>query len=544
MELVRGTSLDHVIQQGLAPESERVAICVQILDALGFAHDNGIIHRDLKPGNVMVTDSGEVRVIDFGFALAFRPVRAADPTPHLFLGGTNRYLAPELPQGLAPTYRSDLFSFGVLAHELFTGGVHPFPRAIETNVPAFGEPEIDERLSAQLKKALSGCLHVDQARRFESARLVQEVMLASPAVGALSLDEDRFSAKCFVCGMERARVSLRPDHRTCGSKECVPTSLLQGLGRPTEESLIVTMLPDWKEEIDWDALPSLNSSEPLDLLARTAGADVVPPPPSRKRHRLARLLPYEHDFLKSTAGLSCGNALCFDAPQVAYASGLEDLKVLDLSTYLWSRTLKDPRSWAVVNLAIEKGVRHLATWTAGNAGLSLARLAQAANRWLPRERRLSVYSVWGPQDDLDEAVQAQLGLAGCTMVATSSTEVFTPDMIAQNVKARSGSLDWRDEAYWGRHRWMGGSGPPNLPSAACSGPSRRGPRSSYSADWYRQPRDRNRAREPRRRCLGHQDYCGWRSARWRQLLGAAQGAAGGRINAEGLRQSGPHAGYA
>lgn len=123
MEFVAGSTLDAPIpRQGMRP-SEVLRIAVQIADALAAAHDAGIIYRNLKPGNIMVTESGLVKVLDFGIAkLAEKSgISAEAPTETLaaetekgVILGTIAYMSPEQAQGLRLDNRSDIFSFGAL----------------------------------------------------------------------------------------------------------------------------------------------------------------------------------------------------------------------------------------------------------------------------------------------------------------------------------------------------------------------------------------------------------------------------------------------
>ena len=97
--------------------SERVALLLQVLQALHYLHRHGVLHRDIKPANVLV-QGDRVKVLDFGVSV--RRDRVTD------IAGTVSYMAPEVLRGDAPTESSDLFSFGVMAYEALTGA-HPFP---------------------------------------------------------------------------------------------------------------------------------------------------------------------------------------------------------------------------------------------------------------------------------------------------------------------------------------------------------------------------------------------------------------------------------
>ena len=101
------------------------------------------------------------------------------------------------------------------------------------------------------------------------------------------------------------------------------------------------------------------------------------------------------DLLKkaflSQLRLPCGQPVLFPLKRLAEFAGLGGTWVLDLSPYIWSGTLKDLRSWAVLSLAIEHSIKHLALWTAGNAGYSLAKLVHRWNATVPTDQRKTVY---------------------------------------------------------------------------------------------------------------------------------------------------------
>lgn len=119
MEYVEGKALDDVLKlQGEIPEEEAVKICIQVLEGLGAAHDLGIMHRDLKPGNIMITQRGFVKLMDFGIARLENTERMTRQNSVI---GTLEYLAPELVTGGAPSKSSDLYAVGVMLYEMLSG---------------------------------------------------------------------------------------------------------------------------------------------------------------------------------------------------------------------------------------------------------------------------------------------------------------------------------------------------------------------------------------------------------------------------------------
>jgi len=133
MEHVQGKTLADLIPKGGLRVPQVLKLTMQMTDALQTAHSAGIIHRDLKPGNVMVTDTGLVKVLDFGLAKLTDPspvtqqddaTRTMGPAPLTVEGsiiGTVSYMSPEQAQGKKVDTRSDIFSLGVVLYEMITG---------------------------------------------------------------------------------------------------------------------------------------------------------------------------------------------------------------------------------------------------------------------------------------------------------------------------------------------------------------------------------------------------------------------------------------
>jgi serine/threonine protein kinase len=139
-ELVRGDSLDKLGEQ--LGDGDVVAVGVELLDALAYAHSQGIVHRDVKPQNVMLDDDGHVKVMDFGIAhLMDSDTLTGDGD----VIGTIAYMSPEQAQGKRVQPPSDVYSAGMVLYELLAGA-HPLrgdtPAETLSNVAAARLPSL------------------------------------------------------------------------------------------------------------------------------------------------------------------------------------------------------------------------------------------------------------------------------------------------------------------------------------------------------------------------------------------------------------------
>ena len=129
MQYVKGKNVRQLVGGRPLEMKSALSIAIQVCDALAFAHSRNIIHRDIKAGNIMVTDEGQVKILDFGLAKLIEDEQAAateglEKTEITELGipyGTATYAAPEQARGERADHRSDIFSTGVLIYEMLTG---------------------------------------------------------------------------------------------------------------------------------------------------------------------------------------------------------------------------------------------------------------------------------------------------------------------------------------------------------------------------------------------------------------------------------------
>src|SRR5664279_5783934 len=179
MQYVPGQSLDLLIARGPASLQLMLSVGIQIADGLHAAHRLGIFHRDLKPQNVMLTDGGLAKILDFGLARRLRPEDANfDPSKpglakdasmaatYTARGGTIRYMAPEQFVTGQSSVQSDVWALGVILYELVSGR-HPFSRPDAEDFHAiraiqFSDPpdlgQIVPGPSVELKSVISACL--------------------------------------------------------------------------------------------------------------------------------------------------------------------------------------------------------------------------------------------------------------------------------------------------------------------------------------------------------------------------------------------------
>jgi len=182
MEYVEGSSLGKLIREGSLEVETCLGILIQAMRALRAAHRHAIIHRDVKPDNILVSEDGRVKLMDFGIAKTMAPRMTA----HGEFLGSPAYSAPELLRGEDPTPSSDRFAFAVMAFELLTGQLpHPGNNvaAVITHV-LHEEPAIPAGMSGPLGNIFRRALASDPYDRYET---LMDFILA--LIDAYPLDE-------------------------------------------------------------------------------------------------------------------------------------------------------------------------------------------------------------------------------------------------------------------------------------------------------------------------------------------------------------------
>jgi Tol biopolymer transport system component len=187
-ELLQGETLRTRLQAGPIPQRKAIDCGIQIARGLAAAHDKGIVHRDLKPENIFITESGQVKILDFGLAKLLRPEGMAAtasmptlvepqpmPTTAGQVMGTVGYMSPEQVRGQIADHRADIFAFGCILYEMLSGE-RAFKKdsSVETMSAILNEdpPELLEsrqKISPALDRIVRHCMEKKPAERFQSA---------------------------------------------------------------------------------------------------------------------------------------------------------------------------------------------------------------------------------------------------------------------------------------------------------------------------------------------------------------------------------------
>ncbi len=190
MEHVEGTTLSKIIPVNGLDTGRFLDLAITIADALSAAHASGITHRDLKPGNIMVSATGQIKVLDFGLAkVAREESKEVHSDSHLeteFLTsegkilGTTPYMSPEQLKGKVVDQRSDIFSLGTILYAMATGK-HPFlaesSAEVISSILSHHPPEVAEvreGLPDYLSGVIRRCLEKNPADRYQSARGLED----------------------------------------------------------------------------------------------------------------------------------------------------------------------------------------------------------------------------------------------------------------------------------------------------------------------------------------------------------------------------------
>lgn len=177
MEYVPSDSLADIYRsRGSLEPTELLPILIQTARGLYVAHSHGVIHRDVKPANIMVSETGEVKITDFGVSYS---TNQGQITQDGMVVGTAQYISPEQAQGLQATPQSDIYSLGVVAyeglcgHRPFTGATPVDIAAAHVNDPV---PPLPDSIDAQLTSFIMSMLAKDPRDRPANALVVSHTL--------------------------------------------------------------------------------------------------------------------------------------------------------------------------------------------------------------------------------------------------------------------------------------------------------------------------------------------------------------------------------
>ena len=194
MEYVEGKTLKQLLKKrGSLTLSEAIDIMSQLTDGMAHAHDSYIIHRDLKPQNIMIKDDGQIKITDFGIAMA---LNATQLTQTNSVMGSVHYLPPEQASGKGCTIKSDIYSMGIIFYELLSGSL-PFrgENAVEIALKHMREPlpslrEENDAIPQSIENIIRRATAKNPKNRYESAREMHEDLLTA-------LDDDRMNEEPY-----------------------------------------------------------------------------------------------------------------------------------------------------------------------------------------------------------------------------------------------------------------------------------------------------------------------------------------------------------
>ncbi len=194
MEYVDGKTLKQLLKKrGTLTLSEAIDIMSQLTDGMAHAHDSYIIHRDLKPQNIMIKDDGQIKITDFGIAMALNSTQLTQTNSVM---GSVHYLPPEQASGKGCTIKSDIYSMGIIFYELLSGSL-PFrgDNAVEIALKHMREPlpslrEENDAIPQSIENIIRKATAKNPKNRYDSARSMHEDLLTA-------LDDERMNEEVY-----------------------------------------------------------------------------------------------------------------------------------------------------------------------------------------------------------------------------------------------------------------------------------------------------------------------------------------------------------
>lgn len=197
MEYIEGKTLKQLLKKrNTLTLSEAIDIMLQLTDGMAHAHDSYIIHRDLKPQNVMIKDDGQIKITDFGIAMALNSTQLTQTNSVM---GSVHYLPPEQASGKGSTIKSDIYSMGIIFYELLSGSL-PFrgDNAVEIALKHMRDPlpslkEENPAIPQSIENIILRATAKNPKNRYDDARSMHEDLLT--ALDDERMDEEPYQYK-------------------------------------------------------------------------------------------------------------------------------------------------------------------------------------------------------------------------------------------------------------------------------------------------------------------------------------------------------------
>ena len=194
MEYVDGKTLKQLLKRrGNLTLSEAIDIMLQLTDGMMHAHDSYIIHRDLKPQNIMIKDDGQIKITDFGIAMALNSTQLTQTNSVM---GSVHYLPPEQASGKGSTIKSDIYSMGIIFYELLSGSL-PFrgDNAVEIALKHMREPlpslrEENSLIPQSIENIITRATAKNPKNRYEDVKSMHDDLLTA-------LDDSRMNEEPY-----------------------------------------------------------------------------------------------------------------------------------------------------------------------------------------------------------------------------------------------------------------------------------------------------------------------------------------------------------
>ena len=256
MEYIEGKTLKQLLKKrGTLTLSEAIDIMLQLTDGMAHAHDSYIIHRDLKPQNIMIKDDGQIKITDFGIAMALNSTQLTQTNSVM---GSVHYLPPEQASGKGCTIKSDIYSMGIIFYELLSGSL-PFrgDNAVEIALKHMRDPlpslrEDNPAIPQSIENIIRKATAKNPKNRYEDARSMHEDLLTA-------LDDDRMDEPVYQYKY--------PEHETDNTKRIKKLENIEDKKESAEED----KTGEVAKKIDEEDLEDKKSNRVIIILAIVFG---------------------------------------------------------------------------------------------------------------------------------------------------------------------------------------------------------------------------------------------------------------------------------